>query len=77
MPCWYLPAKKYAEISPCHNITFKSAAGVSHMPAGGDWESPGHYRMDIFVSRLTFVNTLIGQSNNNEFLILNLSAGSS
>jgi len=40
MPCWYLPAKKYAEISPCHNITFISAVRVSHMPAGGDWESP-------------------------------------
>jgi len=33
------PAKKYAEISPSHNITFKSAAGVSHMPDDDDWES--------------------------------------
>jgi len=49
MSSWYLPAKKYAEISPSHNITFKSAAGVSHMQEGAIGKAlaqrHGHFRV--------------------------------
>jgi len=53
--CWYLSAKKYAELSPSHNITFKSAVGASYIPADGDWES-WRNGMVILTSARSFVN---------------------
>jgi len=55
MSCWYLPVKKYVEISPSRNITFKSAAGASYVPADGDWES-WRNGMVILTSARSFVN---------------------
>jgi hypothetical protein len=60
MSCWYLPAKKYVEISPSRNITFKSAAGISHMPANGDWESPGATEWSFSRLHSALLTTLIG-----------------
>jgi len=53
-------AKKYAELSPSHNITFKCALGAPHMPADGDWESPGAPEWSFSRLHTALLTTLIG-----------------
>jgi len=54
MSSWYLPAKKYAEISPSHNITLNLLQAFL-ICKRGRLGKPWHNGMDIFVSRLSVV----------------------